>query len=201
MGPLSSFKQKWSSPGHTYQSLQSSSCSGGFGSTSAVALTNCLWIAPSWDPPFCHCLSTNVFLWQLFADIAGCLLLQWLKTGLLCILRWSLGFREFSPSATLPTHCAKDNYMHSFADCIKIITMKDSENCTLQGEIRKSFGDRQCSPQSEGNTITITCITCTQFKRSFDNKWPYYSISILSFPSSPFALMFSFGFCFPPLLL
>lgn len=149
-------------------------------------------------PPFLSLSFDKCFLWQLFADIAGCLLLQWLKTGLLCILRWSLGFREFSPSATLPTHCAKDNYMHSFADCIKIITMKDSENCTLQGEIRKSFWDRQCGPQSERNTITITCITCTQFNRTFDNKWPYYSISILSFSSSLFALMFSFGFCLYP---
>lgn len=153
-------------------------------------------------PPFLSLSFDKCFLWQLFADIAGCLLLQWLKTGLLCILRWSLGFREFSPSATLPTHCAKDNYMHSFADCIKIITMKDSENCTLQGEIRKSFWDRQCGPQSERNTITITCTqlhahSLTELSITNDLIIPFL---FWAFPHPFLPLCFPLAFAFTPLL-
>lgn len=126
-GLLSSFRQKWSSPGRTYQSLQSSSCSGAFGSTSTAVLTNCLWIAPSWDPLFCHCLPTNVFFRQPFADVAGCLLPRWLKTGLFCILLPESWVQGAVPECHSSECRAKDNYMHSFADCIKIIRMKDSE--------------------------------------------------------------------------
>lgn len=121
-------------------------------------------------PPFLSLSSDKCFLWQPFADLAGCLLPRWLKRGLFCILRQEPRVQGVLPSATLPGCRAKDNYMRSFADCIKIIRMKDSENQTLQGEIRKSFGDGKCSPQSECRAISSNCVTATQLGRSCRNK-------------------------------
>lgn len=54
VGPLSSFRGRWSSRCHVYQSWRGSSCSTGFGLASTAGLTNCLWIARKRDPRRTH---------------------------------------------------------------------------------------------------------------------------------------------------
>lgn len=80
---------------------------------------------------------------------------------------------------------SQDNYMPSFADCIRIIRMRDLKNCTLRVELERALETGTGIPKVNLTQISSNCVTQT-------DTFTYHVNDLLTTPPpSSFSFFFS----------